>query len=50
MRKSEIKRKTNEVDIAGSFVIDGSGQTSVKTGFEPLNHLLTLFAFHGLRR
>ncbi|MCP4652540.1 MAG: imidazoleglycerol-phosphate dehydratase [Candidatus Omnitrophica bacterium] len=48
MRKAQIKRKTNEVDINGAFVIDGSGQTSVKTGFEPLNHLLTLFAFHGL--
>ena len=25
MRKSEIKRKTNEVDINGNFNIDGSG-------------------------
>ena len=48
MRKQEIKRKTNEVDISGSFNIDGTGQTAVNTGFEPLNHLLTLFSFHGL--
>jgi imidazoleglycerol-phosphate dehydratase len=48
MRKSIIKRKTNEVDINGEFVIDGKGETTVKTPFEPLNHLLTLFAFHGL--
>jgi len=48
MRKVEIKRKTNEVDIKGEFNIDGSGQTNVVTSFEPLNHLLTLFAFHGL--
>ena len=48
MRTAEIKRKTNEVDIQGSFSLDGSGQTKVVTGFEPLNHLLTLFAFHGL--
>ena len=47
-RSTQIKRKTNEVDISGSLNIDGSGQTNIKTGFEPLNHLLTLFAFHGL--
>jgi imidazoleglycerol-phosphate dehydratase len=47
-RKAEIKRKTFEVDIKGEFNIDGSGQESIKTPIEPLNHLLTLFAFHGL--
>ncbi len=47
-RKGIIKRKTSEVDIGGEFVIDGSGKSRVDTGFEPLNHLLTLFAFHGL--
>jgi len=48
MRKAELKRKTNEVDITGSFNIDGAGKAKITTGFEPLNHLLTLFAFHGL--
>ncbi|MBP7088717.1 MAG: imidazoleglycerol-phosphate dehydratase [Candidatus Omnitrophica bacterium] len=48
MRKANIKRKTNEVDIKGTLNIDGEGKTKVSTGFEPLNHLLTLFAFHGL--
>lgn len=48
MRKAKIERKTNEVDIKGELVIDGTGKTSIKTGFEPLDHLLTLFAFHGL--
>jgi len=47
VRKAKIQRKTNEVDIKGKLVIDGSGKTSVKTGFGPLDHLLTLFAFHG---
>ncbi len=47
-RSAQIKRKTNEVDIGGALNIDGSGMTNIKTGFEPLNHLLTLFAFHGL--
>lgn len=47
MRKVEIKRKTNEVDIRGDFNLDGSGASNIDTGFEPLNHLLTVFAFHG---
>ena len=48
VRRAAINRKTNEVDIKGEFVVDGRGKTKVATGFEPLNHLLTLFAFHGL--
>jgi len=48
IRKAKIARKTAEVDIKGEFNVDGSGKTLVKTPFEPLNHLLTLFAFHGL--
>jgi len=48
MRKAKIARKTNEVDIKGKLIIDGSGKTNIKTGFGPLDHLLTLFAFHGL--
>ncbi|MBU4305195.1 MAG: imidazoleglycerol-phosphate dehydratase [Candidatus Omnitrophica bacterium] len=47
-RSAEIKRKTNEVDITGNLDIDGTGSTAIRTGFEPLNHLLTLFSFHGL--
>jgi imidazoleglycerol-phosphate dehydratase len=48
MRIAEIKRRTNEVVISGELSIDGQGQTNINTSFEPLNHLLTLFAFHGL--
>ena len=47
-RKATIIRKTNEVDIKGEIAIDGQGNSKVKTGFEPLDHLLTLFSFHGL--
>ncbi|MBI4846375.1 MAG: imidazoleglycerol-phosphate dehydratase [Candidatus Omnitrophica bacterium] len=47
-RKALIKRKTNEVDISGELNIDGIGKSRIVTGFEPLNHLLTLFSFHGL--
>ena len=48
IRKAAINRKTSEVDIKGEFVVDGEGKTKISTGFEPLNHLLTLFSFHGL--
>ena len=48
MRSVEIKRKTNEVDIKGVFNIDGAGVTDLNTGVAPLNHLLAVFAFHGL--
>ena len=48
VRKAVINRKTNEVDIKGEFTIDGKGKTKIRTGFEPLNHLLELFSFHGL--
>lgn len=47
-RFAQLKRKTNEVDISGQFNLDGSGKTQIDTGFQPLNHLLTLFVFHGL--
>ena len=49
-RESKIQRKTNEVEINGDLVIDGSGElksSKIKTGFESLDHLLVLFAFHG---
>lgn len=48
MREVKISRKTNEVDINGELNIDGTGITSINTELEPFNHLLTLFAFHGL--
>ncbi|UCC94854.1 MAG: imidazoleglycerol-phosphate dehydratase [Candidatus Omnitrophota bacterium] len=48
MRKATIKRKTTEVDIQGEFNIDGQGETKIDTGFGPLDHLLTVFTFHGL--
>ena len=48
IRRSGINRKTTETDISGSLVIDGSGKTDINTGVGFLDHMLTLFAFHGL--
>lgn len=47
-RTAAIERKTNEVDIHGKLVIDGTGLFKINTGVEPLNHLLSVLAFHGL--
>lgn len=47
-RSANIKRKTKETDISGKFVIDGKGKADIKTGIGFLDHMLTLFAFHGL--
>jgi len=48
VRSAVIARRTNEVNITGRFSIDGQGKTKISTGFEPLNHLLDVCAFHGL--
>lgn len=47
-RVAKIKRKTTETDIAGELSIDGKGIANVKTGIGFLDHMLTLFVFHGL--
>ncbi len=47
-RKAHIKRKTAETDVAVDFVIDGSGKYRVNTGIPFLDHMLSLFAKHGI--
>jgi len=47
-RVANIKRKTTETDISGKLTIDGKGKTDIKTGIGFLDHMLTLFAFHGI--
>jgi len=48
VRSAVIKRKTTETDISGKLTIDGSGKTDIDTGIGFLDHMLTLFMFHGL--
>ncbi len=43
-----IKRKTKETDITLKLNIDGTGKTKINTGIGILDHMLELFAFHGL--
>lgn len=48
MRTSEIKRKTKETDIELYLNIDGTGKSEIDTGVGFFDHMLTLFASHGL--
>jgi imidazoleglycerol-phosphate dehydratase len=50
MRKriAALKRKTKETDITVKLNIDGSGKAKINTGIGILDHMLELFAFHGL--
>ena len=48
MRQGEIRRKTTETDVQVDIKLDGSGESTVDTGIGFFDHMLTLFARHGL--
>ncbi len=48
MRTANVHRKTKETDIRVELNLDGSGQASVSIGLPFLEHMLELFAKHGL--
>jgi imidazoleglycerol-phosphate dehydratase len=48
MRSAKVHRKTKETDVRVELNIDGSGQSSVSIGLPFLEHMLELFAKHGL--
>lgn len=47
MRQSKVIRKTKETNIEIELNLDGSGVTQIDTGIGFLDHMLTLFGFHG---
>jgi imidazoleglycerol-phosphate dehydratase len=47
-RKANISRATNETKIAVALNLDGNGRSNIKTGVEFLDHMLNLFAKHGI--
>ncbi|MCB0044166.1 MAG: imidazoleglycerol-phosphate dehydratase HisB [Caldilineaceae bacterium] len=47
-RTATIQRKTGETAIRLELGIDGTGKSRVSTGIGFLDHMLTLFAAHGL--
>ncbi|AOG07861.1 MAG: imidazoleglycerol-phosphate dehydratase HisB [Bosea sp. (in: a-proteobacteria)] len=48
MRSGEVKRRTNETDIAVSLVLDGTGKAEISSGVGFFDHMLDLFARHSL--
>src|SRR5215216_2002205 len=47
-RAAEVRRRTKETDVRVALALDGSGRASVTTGVPFLDHMLELFARHGL--
>lgn len=48
VRQGHVERSTKETQIALSLVLDGRGKADIHTGIGFLDHMLTLFAGHGL--
>jgi imidazoleglycerol-phosphate dehydratase len=47
-RQATITRKTSETEVAVTLNLDGKGESNVQTGVQFLDHMLTLFAKHGI--
>ncbi len=47
-RTAEVQRRTKETDVRVALALDGTGQGSIATGVSFLDHMLELFARHGL--
>lgn len=47
-RIAKVHRKTSETDIFVEINLDGSGKNNIDTGIKFLDHMLELFAKHGL--
>lgn len=48
VREAKIERKTSETSIVMRLVVDGKGDSKLVTGIPFFDHMLTLFARHGL--
>lgn len=47
MRTAQFERKTKETDIFIEINLDGAGKSEINTSIPFLDHMLTLFSFHG---
>src|SRR5712691_7822368 len=48
IREARIQRKTRETDVRVKLDLDGDGRSRIATGLPSLDHMLALFAKHGL--
>ncbi|WP_019904970.1 imidazoleglycerol-phosphate dehydratase HisB [Methylobacterium sp. 77] len=48
MRSASISRRTAETDVTVSLGLDGTGKATISTGVGFFDHMLELFARHGL--
>ena len=48
VREAEVRRRTKETDVRVRLALDGGGAARVSTGVPFLDHMLELFARHGL--
>lgn len=48
MRKANIERKTTETEVSVAIDLDGKGEGNIATSIPFLDHMLNLFARHGL--
>ena len=47
-RLAEVRRQTKETDVRVKLNLDGSGKSTITSGLPFLDHMLELFAKHGL--
>lgn len=47
-RKSSVNRSTKETTVSVSVNLDGTGKTTIQTGINFLDHLITAFGKHGM--
>ncbi len=47
-RPGKVERNTKETQISAELELDGNGNSQVETGIPFLNHMLEIFARHGL--
>jgi imidazoleglycerol-phosphate dehydratase len=48
LREAQVRRKTKETDVRVKFNLDGDGYSRISTGLPFLDHMLDLFARHGV--
>src|SRR6266487_4963162 len=48
IREAMVRRKTKETDVRVKLNLDGDGRSRIRTGLPFLDHMLELFAKHGL--